>query len=331
MDKPDIGAKTKQRVRQAAATLGYTPNIVARGLALRRSFTLGLIATELDNPVRGALVAALRRLARGQGYQVLVSGYDADSEVEGCIREMCARGVDGLLLGNVDGILSEKPYWPALDTAMRAGTPVVVFYHAITSKADRVLVDFSLFTEELTRHLLEVHRLQDILFAGTDLAYARGDGYRRAMQAAGLAARVGLIRLPGWSMADARQGIADYVAAHRAPQAILCHNDLAAMGVMAGLRDRGLRVPEDVAVVGVDNIDLAEYLNPALTTAGVAPHLVADELFALLQARISGTRTGDGVQVALRLALHVRESCGCGNRTPRPPLRPSRPPRRPTP
>ena len=274
-DMPDIGAKTKERVRRAAEALGYTPNVLARGLATRRSYTLGLVATELANPVRSAFIEALRRLALDNGYQLLVGGFETEAQADGQIRELCARGVDGLVLGNVGGILSEKPYWPALEAAARAGIPAVVFYNVQTSKLDNVFLDYSRITEELTRHLIEKHRLQDIRFTGTTLDYDRGTGYRAAMRAAGLERHINLIPLTDYHMGPAREDMAAFLSGNPCPEAVVCHNDLAAIGIMAALRGRGLRVPEDVAVVGADNIEAADFLNPGLTSAGVAPELVA--------------------------------------------------------
>lgn len=312
MDKPDIGAKTKSRVRKAAETLGYTPNIMARGLALKRSFTIGLIATELSNPARGALIEKLRRTAAVKGYQLLVEGYANDIEAATVIREMCSRGVDGLLLGNIEGILSERSFWPALETAESGGTPVVAFYHAVTTKVDNVVLNFSRLTEELTAHLIHAHGLKNILFAAASMDYERGNGYKRAMAAAGLERHVGLIRLPGWDMADAKRGMMDFLGVNPAPEAVVCHNDMTAAGIMSGLRGRGLRIPEDTAVVGVDNIEFSEYLNPTLTTAGAEPSKVAGELFRLLIERIEGGHSGESRRVELPFELFFRESCGCG-------------------
>ncbi|OGV58403.1 MAG: hypothetical protein A2X49_10585 [Lentisphaerae bacterium GWF2_52_8] len=310
-DKADIGASTKERVRAAAATLGYTPNVMARGLALKRSFSIGLIETELTNPARTVLTEALRRLAKSNGYQLLISGYGSELELGKCIREMISRGVDGLLMCNISGILSEKSFWPELEAATRDGIPSVVFYNAISNKIDNIFVDYSLFTEELTKHLIEKHSLRNILFAAPDSEYERPAGYRQAMISAGLEAQVGFIPLPGWTMADARKGIIKYLETLPAPEAIVCHNDLQAIGILAGLRHCGIKTPEDVAVVGVDNIELADYIAPRLSTAGINPEILAKEAFKLLKDRIDGLYSGPARRIDLRYETFFRESCGC--------------------
>ena len=310
-DMPDIGADTTRRVKQAAETLGYTPNVMARGLVLKRSFTIGAVVTELSNPSRSMLIQKLRLLALNKGFHLLVSSYDSDDEVGDRIREMTSRAVDGLILGNIDGILAEKPYWPVLEMATKSGVPVVLFFNALTTKVDNVSVDYSMFTEQLTRHLIEAHRLKDILFVGESLDCPRGMGYSRAMNASGLERNIRAAPFGYWSVAETRKGIIEFVKTQRPPKGIVCHNDLAAIGVIAGLREAGWRVPEDVAVVGIDNIELADYLNPRLTTIGVDPIKVAEALFGLLESRIAGTYSGARRQVKLTHDVFLRESCGC--------------------
>lgn len=308
-DKPDIGAETKLRIKQTAETLGYTPNMLARSLASRKSSTIGLIASDLENPVRSILIGALRHTAAKNQNQLLVSGFDNENEIGGCIREMCARGVDGIILGNLGGILSEGAYWPALDAAVSSGIPAVTFYHAITNRIDNVFVDYSIITEDLAKHLIEDHKFRNIKFAAGTLNYERGDGYLRAMKAHGLDRHIGLI--PVFGMAESRHGITEYLKNNSAPEAVICHNDLVAIGLIAGLRDCGIRVPENVAVVGIDNVEFAEYMNPSLTTAGICLNTVAEELFGLLVSRIRGEYNGDARQVRLPFRRYVRESCGC--------------------
>lgn len=310
---PDIGAKTKARVAQAAKELGYTPNVMARGLVLRRSFTLGVIATEISNPARSMLIQKLRLLAASKGFHLLVSGYDAEAEVGERIRDMTSRGVEGLIIGNLDGILAEKAFWPELDAAVKSGVPVVTFFNSVTSRIDNVVVDYGAIAAGLTRHLIEKHGLKRILFTGASLDYQRGQGYCSAMHAAGLQDHLGFLPLGYWSLAETRAGMLAFLKAQRLPEGIVCHNDLTAIGVIAGLREAGLRVPEDVAVVGIDNIELADYLNPKLTTAGVNPMAVAETLFRLLETRLDGAPAGEARQVRMDFDMAIRESCGCGN------------------
>lgn len=310
-DMPDIGTATKERIRKTANALGYTPNILARGLAIKRSFTIGMVSTELNNPVRSAFIEELRRVLRNNGYQLLVSGYEKSSDIEKDIREMSSRSVDGIVLGNVGGILSEQSYWPALQAAINGKIPVLAFYHVQTTILDNIFVNYSKLAEDLTSHLIEKHGLKDIRFAGTSTSYDRYAGYQKAMKAAGLKSYIKLIELKDYHMAPAHDSLLEYLKTHSSPEAIVCHNDLTAIGVMAALRSRGLYVPENVAVAGIDNIESAVFLNPPLTTAGINLSRMAEKIFRMLSERINGKYTGEGRRLELPFEMFFRESCGC--------------------
>lgn len=314
-DMPDIGAATKERVKKTADALGYTPNILARSLAMKRSFTIGMISTELSNPVRSAFIEELRRLLRNNGYQLLVSGYEKNTDIEKSVREMSSRSVDGIILGNVSGILSEQSYWPALQAVINGKIPVLVFYHAQTAILDNIFVDYLKVTENLTSHLIKKHGLKDIRFAGTPMtSHNRYTGYMQAMKDAGLESCIKLIELKDYHMAPSHDSLLEYLKTNSCPEAIVCHNDLTAIGVMAALRSKGLRIPKDVAVTGIDNIESAAFLNPPLTTAGINSSQMAENIFSMLSERINGKYTGEARRVELPFEIFFRESCGCGNR-----------------
>ncbi len=320
-DMPDIGDATKERIRRVADTLDYTPNAIARGLVLKRTFVIGALVTELGNPSRSMLIRELRRLLGKQGYQLLIESYDTGDEVSERLRTMTSRGVDGLLIGNIDGILAEQEYWPDLQSILQSGIPVVVFFHAITTKVDNIVCDYADIAAQLTRHLIETHGLRGIVYTGENATCSRAMGYRRAMEGAGLEAQIGFIPLPYWSMRETRDAMVAYLHDHPAPEAIVCHNDLTAMGIMAGLRKVGLKVPDDIAIVGTDNIEMAEIVNPTLTTAGFDPNLMAHKIFTLLTDRIEHEKSSrTAQQVNLDFNIFLRESCGCsGDYSPKPP------------
>ena len=311
-DMPDIGADTKQRVQAVASELGYLPNIQARGLVNRRSCTVGLIATELANPSRAAMVEALRQVAMHEDYQLVVRGFDGESDAGACIRDMVSRGVDGLVIGNISGELAQNACWPDLQAAAAAGVPFVVFFEAVSATVNRVGIDYEAIMHELTRHLITAHGHRAVAYLGVECEIGRGRGYLRAMESAGLAASVQHIPVRGWTVQAAKQGVIDFVAGNRPPAAIVCHNDTAAFGAMAGLRACGLEVPGDVAVVGVDNMELSAYTNPPLTTAGTHPTLAAEILFRALNDLMSASEPARAARsIALPVDVFLRESCGC--------------------
>jgi LacI family transcriptional regulator len=131
------------------------------------------------------------------------------------------------------------------------------------------------------------------------------------MHAAGLASETRLFDLDDYHMQAARASVKGLLSQVPVPTAVVCHNDLTAIGIMAGLRERGVRVPADIAVVGMDDIEVASFLHPTLTTAGVAPRRVAAAFVDLLSPRLEQPGPGLPRRRKLRFALRFRESCGC--------------------
>ena len=310
-DHPKVSAKTKAAIRAAADRLGYSPNLMAKGLVQQRSQTLGLIATELNNPVRSALIEALRDLAVDRGYQLLVNGYRDESELPDRVRAMASRRVDGLIVGNLGGDMLAKPCWPQLKAASESGVAVVVFSHASGGQVDHVAINYESMVRQLTEHLIDVHGHRRICFAGAPPDSPRARGYGAAMQAAGLAAEMQFFCQGDYHMQAARSSVEGILKQSPRFTAIVCHNDLTAIGIMAGLREHGRRVPEDVAVVGLDDVELASYYQPTLTTAGVTPRRIADVFIELLSDRIKETEPTAPRRLELDFTLQFRESCGC--------------------
>lgn len=310
-DHPRISAKTKALIRAAADRLGYAPNLMAKGLVQQRSHTLGLIATELNNPVRSALIEALRNLALEQGYQLLVNGYRDESELTDRIRAMVSRRVDGLIVGNLGGDISDKPFWPQLRAASDSGVAVVVFSHASGGDVDHLVINYREMVRQLTRHLVETHGHRRICFAGLTPDSPRALGYVSAMQASGLASEVRIVCFDAYHMEAARASVGNLLDQAPGLTAVVCHNDLTAIGVMSGLREYGIRVPEDVAVVGLDDVEVASFLQPTLTTAGIAPRRVARAFIELLNNRIEQKGSAAPRRLELEFSLQFRESCGC--------------------
>ena len=293
-----------QRVIDAAREMGYYPNPVARGLVMKRTFTLGFIGTELNNPVRSTLIETLRIAAQEKGYHLLVSGIKDYQDVPDAIRTLIMQRVDGLVLGNI-----QSPAAPVL-AEFAPALPVVSFGQETDLPWDCVTIDYGGMTEKLTAHLIK-HRRKKIIFIGPDVPYPRRDGYEKAMRQAGLDSKFKVWSVDEFTLESGRRRIREELAAGHRPDGIVCHNDLLAIGVIAGLRDAGLTCPCDIAVTGLDDIDMAEYTNPTLTTAGIDSTKLARRMFDLLHARIDNNDSLLPQKVAASEHICFRESCGC--------------------
>lgn len=294
-----------EAVLAAAKELCYRPNQTARGLVLKRSFTIGAVVTEIHNPVRTRLIDALRSIAFQRGFGVMVSGVNWGEDPGRQLNNLLNHQVDGL-------ILSHLPNYPeVLQQRLReCGIPVVGFGIAGAAGFDNLAIDYTQAVYELTRHLLERHGARRILFAGGGANSSRYEGYCRAMQAFALPAaphkEVEKVTLAsgyatGWNLA----------ADGPVPEAVVCHNDIFAMGLIAGLRDAGYSVPGDVLVTGIDNIEFAAYSNPRLSSAGVEVEMLAEQLCERLFRQIDGARSTDVHETAIPVRCFFRESCGC--------------------
>ena len=301
--------KRAELVLKTAEGLGYRPNAVARGLVMKRTWTVGFIGTEINNPVRSRLIETLRHLAQQNGLQLLVSGTGHGENIGETLNAMTARRVDGLILAGID-----RDRQTGLQSLIDSGFPLVEFGHSDANTGNRIFIDYFELTRQLTRHLAENHGLKDIVFAGLSGDYPRCNGYRQGMRECGLEQHIHFWKNEATTLSHGREITRQRLAVGDRPQAIIAHNDLTAIGVMAELRDHGLRVPEDVAVIGHDNIEMASYTNPTLTSAGVNSEWLSQTLFDRLLELIESPGAGKFQQLRCEGEIFHRESCGCINR-----------------
>ncbi|WP_342373354.1 LacI family DNA-binding transcriptional regulator [Propioniciclava soli] len=281
---PHVREATRDRVRAAMATLDYRPNLAARALVTRRSGLLGVLATGLPHLGPSAVLAGIETAARAAGFTALVGVLDDDaSQVDPILTSFAAH--------RVDGIAVIAPYPWLVDAARAAGGtgPVLVVADAATGAGvGSVGVDQAEGARAAVTHLVG-RGLTDIAHLsgppGWIDAERRVAGWADALGAAGLPR--GRLAEGDWSAecghAVGRAWIADGV-----PQAIFCANDVMALGLLAALREAGVRVPEDVSVVGFDDMVGAAHLAPALTTVRQPFAVVGSRAVAALLAAVDG-------------------------------------------
>ncbi len=299
-------AARAELVLTAARELNYRPNAAARGLVMKRSFAIGFIATELENPVRSRQLETLRVAALEKGYHLLAGGVRYGEPVEAVLANMLGRGVDGLIFGNLQELPAES-----LEFLRRSEVPAA-WFGGCGAEGDGVVIDYGRMCEKLTCHLIEVHGHRRIVFAGASQSYPRLDGYRAAMAAAGLEAAV--LGTEHFTLEGGGELAARIAAQAELPEAVVCHNDLVAIGLMHGLRRRGIDVPGQIAVTGLDDIDMAACFNPGLTTAGCDVKELTRSLFRMLIERIEDGYEGASRHIHCHEELLIRESCGCKTR-----------------
>lgn len=263
-DRPEISDETKTRVRDACAQLGYVPNAAAKGLTGRATSTIGLVVPYISNPYFADMATAIEQTAAQHGYRVLLSNSLRDPELEyQAIDNFLARQVDGVLISPV------SPLSQAQHRELMGDMPCVYLGVNHDEGSSYVMADNETGAYEATRYLLQLgHR--DILFVGGRMAsrtrQLRTRGFYRALEEAGLRGRdvavpESLSGLNQWSVEEALKVLTDPL-----PDAIFAFSDTMAMKIMEAAEIRGIRIPEDISLVGYDNIALSALPRIHLTT-----------------------------------------------------------------
>jgi DNA-binding LacI/PurR family transcriptional regulator len=298
-----ISAATVEAVRVAAAELGYRPNAAARALRSGTASAVGLVVRDVTHPFFGLTLRGAQKAASEAGHVVVL------------IDDNYGRGeaaVEALRDGAIDGFL----YFAAVPSpAMRApGAPPVVMVESVQPGLPFVRLDAEGGADAAMRHLVELGhtrigslRLQagDLHGGQTfDLRHAAWEEHLRAIGADPAAQSIGTTAFDAESTIAAARAMLDVPAARR-PTAILADDDLLAAGVVAACHQLGLRVPQDVAVVGFDDLELARLTNPPLTTVAFDPEALGAAAFETLLAKLQGRRPRNRV---LESRLIVRGS-----------------------
>lgn len=261
-----VSSQTADRIRQTASDLGYSPSAIARSLKTNRSMALGVIIRDVDDPFFGEILQGIEEVARSHGYSLFMAASPRGQKHDGAIvQAMVERRVDGVIICSTQVSNEESRQFTSF------GVPIVMVNNQSAEEYRYSIyhddVDGS---RQITRHLINLgHR--NIAYLGNSRAgrstLDRLSGVRDELRLAGMPLPdLFFHEEPGGSPADGLAGIRHFLALPKPPQAVVCYNDMMAMGVVRGLHDAHLRVPEDVSVTGFDNIVFSAYTHPPLTT-----------------------------------------------------------------
>jgi DNA-binding LacI/PurR family transcriptional regulator len=313
-DSPLVKAETKARIQRLAHEMGYSPDARARSLVMGQTRTVGVVVTSIADPFIASVVQAIESAAHDQGYAVILCSSNSAPE-----REIAA--VEMLQSKRVDGVIVASSRIGALyqEHLERLSVPIVLINsHSKYSEhyTYAVSVDNRQGGYLATAHLAQLgHRRIAYVARPSDHSsnLERQEGYRQALTGAGLPYAPSLVTPCSGRVESGAQVLPQLLALPEPPSAVFCYNDLTAIGLLHAAREAGLTLPGDLAVVGFDDIPLASYVCPPLTTVA-QPHGEMGRQAVQMTLALKQARDEQFSNIVLAGQLIIRESSGVGSR-----------------
>jgi LacI family transcriptional regulator len=301
-----IPAETWGRITRAAQDLGYVPNRAAQALRTSRTMTIACIVPDITNPFYPALIRGIQSVTDGISYDVLSVNTDGHPERERHFLDWFRQGrVDGVI--GVFFTLRARDFKPLID----AGVPVVRIESSKKKGGDiaidDIFVDSQAAAYELTNYLIGRGHRRIAMIAGRGGPQGvRIEGYRAALAEAGIEPHV-VIDAEFSEVGGVRATEAILSGSYK-PTAIFAANDLMAIGVMQSLRERGVKIPGDIAVAGFDDISAAKLVTPSLTTVAQFQGDMGVKAAQILMERLRDSKPGAGTALEMPFRLILRDS-----------------------
>lgn len=308
--KDEVSPQTRARIQAAIEELGYRPDAIARSMVEGRTHTLGCISPNLTDYTFACIIEGAKVEAQQHGYFLIATSAAQESEVAPLCEDMLySRRMDGLLVINP---YADKRYRYFEQVAGR-GVPLVYSgARPRSSNISSVHLDDQAGGYEATRHLIRLGHKRIAMITGPrneDCTQDRIAGYKRALQEAGLTTPPALIQTGDWTPGSGYLIMQRWLKAKTHLTAVFAQNDRMAIGAIQAVRDSGARVPDDVAIVGFDDIPLAEYFDPPLTTIRQDIFEHGRQAARLLVNRVEHPEA-PVEHVVIECKLVVRRSCG---------------------
>lgn len=304
-----VNAATREKVLAAIRELDYRPNALAKGLLMKKTMTIGIIIPDISNPYYAEIVRGIQDTADRTGYAVML--HNTDGKEDRIIRDIYVlreKSVDGVIISG--GIINGYDTLSVLKELK--DRVVVVGRHAVDFPA--IMVDNMGGATQAVQHLIDLGHRQIACIGGpvgSSTAVDRLTGYRNALAQNGLPFNERLVKRGAWNPRSGYLLAGQLLRAKARPTAIFSTNDQMAFGVIKAAKEAGLQVPRDLAVVGFDNIPLASYIDPPLTTVGIPMSELGSAAMRMLVALISGEEF-DKLRL-FKTKLLIRESSLPGN------------------
>jgi len=313
-DKSRIRNETKEKILAIVRELNYQPNFIARSLVMKRTRTLGLIITTIANPFYTELALGIESTARSLGYNIILSFTHSDLSIErGSIDMLRSKGVDGILFSSAHmddpniAMLAEEEF-PIVLVNRRTYHPMV------KEKVDYVGVDNILGGYLAVEHLIRLGHRQIGIIGGSaesSVALERMEGGKKALQAYNLEQRNDYFWEGDFLKESGYRGGKRFLEMAEPPTAIFAANDYMALGTYQAIAEGGLRIPEDIALVGFNDIEFTGMKGIELTTIGQKKFEMGALAVKTLVEKIEGGESKPSTkEILLKPELIIRKTCG---------------------
>lgn len=316
---PDIGEETRARVLSRVKDLGYQPNAMARSLVTGRSYLVGLIVPDLLHPFFAEIANALSNAIRSRGYYLIVSSSEEDPELEMReIRHLQGRRLDALIVASTGSSVTQ---FEQMDD--RNEIYMLIDRNLPGLQANYVGIDDEMAGQIATEHLIDIgcRRIAHIRGRENSTGNQRFEGYRRALQARGLPFNEELVvsrsRVDTGSLEQGAEAMRLLLERTPAPDGVFCYNDPLAIGAINTVLDAGLRVPEDIAIIGCGNLHYDDWLRVSLSSIDQQSEQIgqvaADMVISLIESKQKSAPRSNILQPALIVRGSTRRSAAIGD------------------
>lgn len=307
-DHREININTREKIKNIAKEMGYFPNVLARGLVNNTSKSIGVIIPDITNPFFSQIIKGVEDFSNYKGYSVILSNtsWDEEREIKN-ILEMAQRRIDGLIITPVSG----DTYYRIKE--LNINTPVVYIAGRLDeSDMNYVVIDDEMAGFTATEYLINLGHENIFFIGGSDKTVGivhRLQGFKKALAKHNIECpsssviNCSIRRDSGYAV------MSDLIQQNRIPTAVVAGNDFIALGVMEAIEANGLSVPEDVSIIGFDNIDFAAFSKISLTTIDVPKYEMGKAAAEIIINNSKENNLKVPNQVVVESSLKIRSSC----------------------
>lgn len=307
---PNVKKETREKIQKIIEEHNYYPNILARGMRKNKTTSIGLLLADINNPFYAETAKTIIETANSRNYSIILCTTNNDMNQQ-------LKYINLLLQRKVDGFIFASVHWkdPTLQTVANSGTPFVL-YNRKTSKSDEhsyVVLDNELGAFIAVEHLYKLGHRRIGLISGPNIfstGRERTSGYIKALQKFGIYYDSKISVQGRYSSKRSFDATINLITAKDPPTAIFASNDLMALSVLEAVSSYGLKVPQDIAVVGFDDIEVSSHSLIQLTTVSQEPNVMADIALDSLLKIIDNEYPQKPIQLVLKPKLVIRKTCG---------------------